>query len=490
MSERDRPRHLRGLERYVSSGVRTVRWEGIELVGRRKDGVELPIEVAFAEAVVGGRRSFTGTIRDVSERKRFEAQLLQSQKMEAIGQLAGGIAHDFNNILTAVSGYADLLLDDIEPIDPRRSDVEEIERAARRATTLVGQLMTFGRRQRLNPERVDLNEVVERLDPMLRRLIGEHIAVTWLPAAELWPVEADGGQLEQVIVNLSVNARDAMPTGGRLTIETANIELDAEYARTHVDVEPGPHVMLAVSDTGQGMDAATQQRVFEPFFTTKAAGQGTGLGLATVYGIIRQSGGHVWLYSELGRGTTFKIYLPRSTAASLVEPAAAVESAPEGGPETILVAEDEPAVRSLIEKILSRLGYAVLLAEDAAAALQLAGTRPVDLLVADVIMPGRSGLELATDIRSLAPDVRVLFISGYTMGAVKQHGLLGPDDPMLEKPFTPERLARAVRDALASGDGEALASGDGHALAAAGLSGVEATTASGSSGTGRRIDSS
>src|SRR2546425_735978 len=327
-----------------------------------------------------------GSWVDITERKALEMQLLQAQKMEAVGQLAGGVAHDFNNVLTAIGGYAELLRDDLPGEDTRRHDVEEILRATERAATLTRQLLAFSRRQVLAPRVLDLNGVVAGIDNMLRRLIGADVALKTALAPDLGAVRADPGQLEQVIMNLIVNARDAMPRGGKLTIETANAELDQSYALEHRAVAPGPYVMLAVSDTGVGMDAATQARVFEPFFTTKEKGKGTGLGLATVYGIVKQSGGNIWLYSEPGRGTTFKIYLPRvDQAPEQLAAAPAVRETPRGT-ETVLLVEDDDAVRTLTRKMLAAHGYTVLAAGGGAEALELAAghTGPIPLLVPDV----------------------------------------------------------------------------------------------------------
>jgi len=300
-------------------------------------------------------------------------------------------------------------------------------------------------------EVVDLGEVLERIGPMLQRLIGEDVTVALTHPDGLWPVEADRSQLEQVIVNLGVNARDAMPRGGTLTIEVSNVNLDARYASTHPEVVPGPHVLLAVSDTGVGMDSETMSHIFEPFFTTKEAGRGTGLGLSTVYGIIRQSGGHIWVYSEPDRGTTFRLYFPRTSGAVAETPAAGAETFPVTGTETILVAEDEETLRALIEVILRRLGYTVVLARNAAEALEIASQRQVDLLLTDVVMPGQSGIELAAAIREHNPGTRVLMMSGYTSAALEPHGMMEGDE-LLQKPFTPDSLARAVRGRLARGD--------------------------------------
>ena len=394
-----------------------------------------------------------GSWVDITERKALEMQLLQAQKMEAVGLLAGGVAHDFNNVLTAIGGYAELVREDLPGEDARRHDVEEILRATERAATLTRQLLAFSRRQVLAPRVLDLNGVVAGVDNMLRRLIGADVELRTALGPVLGAVRADPGQLEQVIMNLVVNARDAMPRGGKLTIETANAELDESYALEHPSVVAGPYVMLAVSDSGVGMDAATQARIFEPFFTTKEKGKGTGLGLATVYGIVKQSGGNIWLYSEPGRGTTFKIYLPRVDQPPEQPAAAPAPRAAPRGSETVLLVEDDEAVRALARKMLAAHGYTVLAAASGAEALKLAAdhTGPIHLLVTDVVLPGMSGRELATRFQSVRPGLKVLYTSGYTDDAVVHHGVLDPGIAFLQKPFTSGTLARKVRETLDSG---------------------------------------
>ncbi len=392
-----------------------------------------------------------GIGRDVTERVQLEQQLRQAQKMEAVGRLAGGIAHDFNNILTAITGYADLLLEDLGATDPRRQDADEIHKAADRAAGLTRQLLAFSRQQVLQPTVLEVNKLVSDLEKMLRRLLGEDVELGTRLAPTTGRVKADPGQLEQVIMNLAVNARDAMPNGGKLTLETGNVDLDGAYAADHYPARAGPFVMLAVSDTGIGMSEETQVHMFEPFFTTKEKGKGTGLGLATVYGIIKQSGGFIWVYSEVGHGTTFKLYLPRveELAERASQPAQAPARAARGT-ETVLVVEDEAPVRSVARQVLERHGYTVLEAPSAEAALDIVArySGTIHLLLTDVVMPGLNGRELANRLAGLRPDAKVIFMSGYTDDAVTRHGVLEPGSAYVQKPFTPDAIARKVREVL------------------------------------------
>ncbi|MGH7569278.1 MAG: ATP-binding protein [Gemmatimonadales bacterium] len=359
------------------------------------------------------------------------------------------MAHDFNNLLTAIFGYADLMAEELPAEHPARPDLDEIRKAADRAASLTHQLLAFSRQQVLAPTVLNLNEVVEAVTKMLERLIGEDVTLRASLAPDIGNVRADAGQLEQVILNLAVNARDAMPTGGRLTIETANAELSADYAEAHQPVIAGAYVMLAVSDTGVGTDPDTRARVFEPFFTTKEQGKGTGLGIATVYGIVKQSGGYIWAYSEPGHGATFKVYLPRVDA-PVEAPAPAREAGAMAGSETILLAEDDDLLRPLTRGILERLGYTVLAAANPRVALVRANEHEgsIHLLVADVVMPGESGRQLARRLAELRPEARVLYVSGYTDDAIVRHGMLEPGLNYLQKPFTPAALARKVREVL------------------------------------------
>lgn len=370
--------------------------------------------------------------------------------MEAVGRLAGGIAHDFNNLLTAITGYSDLVLKDLDAANPSRGRILEIKRAAERAAGLTRQLLAFSRQQVLAPQILDSNDLVVNMEKLLQRVIGENIEVRTVLAPNLGAVRADPGQLEQVIINLAVNARDAMPDGGRLTIETANVELDQAYARQHPPAAPGAYVMLSVSDSGMGMDETTKARIFEPFFTTKEKGKGTGLGLATVYGIVKQSGGYVWVYSEPGHGTTFKVYLPRieGKAAPLGKPQAVPGSL--RGTDTVLLVEDDLAVRTVTRQMLQRQGYTVLEAADveSAVAFTLNHEGPIDVLLTDVVMPGMNGRELGKRLTAKRPAMKVLYMSGYTEDTVVRHGLLEPGIAYLQKPFTPDSLALKLRELL------------------------------------------
>jgi nitrogen-specific signal transduction histidine kinase/CheY-like chemotaxis protein len=396
-------------------------------------------------------------IKDITERKqaaneqaRLEEQLRQAQKMESIGRLAGGVAHDFNNQLTIIHLYSDLMRAGMAKNDPLLAKLERIRKASERATDLTQQLLAFSRKQILQPVILNLNELVTNLQKMLARLIGEDITLSTVLEPGLWPIMADRGQIEQVIMNLVVNARDAMPTGGLLTIETGNLIIDEQITSVHLDIPPGPCVMLAVNDTGHGMDKATQNQIFEPFFTTKEVGKGTGLGLATVHGIVKQSGGAIYFYSEPGQGATFKIYLPASESETArlvgVEPTRLVQR----GHETILLVEDEAALRELVRETLQEMGYTVLEAGNGREALDLADQHPasIDLLLADVVMPQMGGGELFQALIARRPNVKVLFMSGYMDNDVVRHGVLTAEMDFLSKPFTRSTLASKVREVL------------------------------------------
>lgn len=439
------------LRAYLETGVPTILGRTREIVGRRCDRTHFPVDLAVSETQIGARRVFIATARDLTERKRLEDQFRQAQKMEAVGRLAAGVAHDFNNLLTAIIGSADLTLEALPDDSSDRENLQEIKGAAQRAAGLTRQLLTFSRQQVVSPTVLQLNDVLGELEKLLRRLLGEDVLIHSALSPDCGAVLADAGQIEQVVVNLAVNARDAMPEGGSLTIETQNIDLEAEYPTDQANIPPGRYVMLCVSDTGTGMDAQTKARVFEPFFTTKPVGKGTGLGLATVYGVVKQSGGYIWVYSEVGHGTSFKIFLPRVDAAS--QPVL-VASAPSitNGTGTILVAEDEAGVRQIMRRVLETRGYTVLTARDGGEAMAMAeGHRgPIDLLMSDVVMPDMNGRELARRLTAIRPTLQVLFLSGYTDDAIFQHGVLQPGVFFLQKPFSPGDLARKVQDVLAA----------------------------------------
>jgi PAS domain S-box-containing protein len=423
---------------------------GMELSGRRKNGAEFPVEVSLSYLETEEGLFAIAFVSDISQRKQLEEQLMHSQKMEAVGRLAGGVAHDFNNMLTVISGYNRMILDELSPMDPLRSYAEEILNAADRAGAVTNQLLAFSRRQIVYPRVFSVNTVIGQTEKMLQRLIGEDIQLVLGLGTDVGNIKADPGHVEQAIVNLAVNARDAMPLGGRITIETANAVLDETYARTHLGVQPGEFVMIAVSDTGHGMDAETRRRIFEPFFTTKERGRGTGLGLATVYGMIKQSGGDIWVYSEPGCGTTFKLYFPRvQERPSDPDPSETLPTKVRGS-ETILVVEDEKAVRDLTVKMLQQMGYCVLTAASGAEAIEISQSHPgeIALLLTDVVMPNMSGRQLADVLGPTRPDMKVLFLSGYTENTVVHHGVLESGVEFLPKPFSREALSRKLRDVL------------------------------------------
>ena len=398
-----------------------------------------------------------GIGRDITERKQTqeallesEAQLRQSQKMEAVGRLAGGMAHDFNNLLTAITGYSELLLNKLGELDPLSKYPKEIMKAAERASELTGQLLTFSRKKVLKLKVLDLNAIVTDMEKMLRRLIGEDIELVTTLSPTLGQIKADAGRVSQIIVNLVVNSRDAMPKGGKISIETANVDLDEDYARHHAEVQAGPYVMLSVSDTGCGMDEETQSRIFEPFFTTKEVGKGTGLGLSTIYGIVKQFGGSIWVYSEPGKGTTFKIYLPRiEESIESHKPGKASVELPQAS-ETILLVDDEQMVRDLVCEVLETSGYTVLTAGLGSEAISICKKykEPIHLIITDVVMPKMSGKELVKLLKPLQPDMKVLFMSGYTGKDVIDRGILEPGTAFIQKPMTPEILERKVREVL------------------------------------------
>ena len=391
-----------------------------------------------------------GLIEDITAVRETEQQLRQAQKMEAIGQLAGGIAHDFNNLLVVMGGYSELIAMDLASNHPAQQDLDQIKAAVDSAASLTRQLLAFSRKQILQPQILDVNRVLRRVEILLRRVIAENITLEMNLKAPLPRVNADPTQIEQVIINLAVNARDAMPTGGRLTIETAEIELDETYVKSHRGAAVGRHVMIAVTDTGVGIDEATQRRLFDPFFTTKPPGRGTGLGLATVYGVVKQSHGSVWVYSELGRGSTFKVFLPAMTKTTEALDDSQAPNRPSTGTETVLVVEDQEEVRSVIAATLRRQGYSVLLASDAddAIAASRSHSGPIHLLLSDVVLPGLSGRDLGRRLLAEHPAVRVLYMSGYTDDAIVHHGVLEPGLAFIQKPFTGDALLQKIRGVL------------------------------------------
>jgi two-component system cell cycle sensor histidine kinase/response regulator CckA len=447
-------RDARALEQLAASGIAPP-WETESF---RKDGSRVPMLVgvamldhpkciAFTADLTARKEAEAGLLRAEEALRRSEEQLRQAQKMEAVGRLAGGVAHDFNNVLSVILGYGELLLADLKPTDPLRGDVDEILRAATRAAGLTRQLLMLSRRQVVEPKVIDLDEVLTGMDKMLQRILGADVELVLVAPKSVGRIKVDPSHLEQVILNLVVNARDAMPTGGKLTIETASVVLDEGYAQSHLPAKAGPHVMMAVSDSGIGMDRQTQARIFEPFFTTKEIGKGTGLGLSTVFGIVQQSGGHIWVYSEPGKGTTFKVYLPRVEADVDVVRAPVVPTTLRGT-ETILLVEDEEQVRTIVLNILRRQGYRVLVAQHAGEGLLICEQHPeaIDLLLTDVVMPQMSGPELAKRLAVTRPGMKVLCMSGYTDDSIVRHGVLDTGVAFLEKPITPASLSRKVRE--------------------------------------------
>jgi two-component system cell cycle sensor histidine kinase/response regulator CckA len=424
---------------------------GMDLAGCRKDGTEFPIEIGLSHLDTPAGKFAIAFISDISKRKELEDQLLHAQKLEAVGRLAGGVAHDFNNMLTVISGYNRMILDEVSPMDSVRGYAEEILKASDRAAALTNQLLSFSRRQTMRPRPLSVNVVLVHTEKMLRRLIGEDIELVFRLSPENDNIYADANQIEQVIVNLVVNARDAMPEGGRITIETETVSLDESYVRTHLGVKPGEYVMIAVSDTGHGMDAETKRRMFEPFFTTKPQGKGTGLGLATAYGAVKQTGGDIWVYSEPGQGTTFKLYFPRVSSEAGSETGTEAEPST-GGTETILLVEDEDSVRNLTLRMLNQLGYTVISATDGKQGIEIAKAHSgrIDLLLTDVVMPNISGRQLVEMVKAIHPETAIVFISGYTEDTVVYQGVLQPGVEFLSKPFTRESLAVKLREAVAA----------------------------------------
>jgi PAS domain S-box-containing protein len=446
-------------QRYIEEFSKAKHIEGIETRWHRKDGKVITVRLSGRAGLKypGEPESFEMICEDITERRMLEEQLLHSQKMEAVGRLAGGVAHDFNNLLTVIKGYSELMLNELTEKDPMRGEVEEIRRAAERAASLTRQLLAFSRRQVLEPKVLDLNVIINNMEKLLLRLLGEDVELQVSLNSGLGMVKADPGQIEQVIMNLAVNARDAMPRGGKLTIETRNHVIDETYAREHAVVHAGQYAMMAVTDTGIGMDAETVSHIFEPFFTTKETGKGTGLGLSTVYGIVKQSGGYIWVYSEPGRGTSFKIYLPVvRTGAADESGGRPVLTATYRGTETILLVEDEDGVRALIREVLQRHGYRVIDTRNGAEATQACERHEgeIHMLLTDVVLAQVTGTDLARQLTPMRPKMKVLFISGYTEEAIVHQGVLEEGTAFLQKPFTPNVLARKAREVLDGKSGE------------------------------------
>jgi PAS domain S-box-containing protein len=428
-----------------SNGARGTTGHTVRRSGGAEQNRVLNIDAAtFAPGVL------VYTVRDLTNQTRLEEQLAQSQKMDAVGQLAGGVAHDFNNLLTVIMSYSSLLLGDLEESDPRRADVQEITDAASRASGLTRQLLAFSRKQFLEPRVISVNTVVNGIEKLLRRLIGEDIELATTLERSVHSINADPGQLEQVLINLAVNSRDAMPQGGRIHITTANTVLSHDHNGRQLSAAPGEYVTLAVTDTGTGMTLEVQQRVFEPFFTTKGLGKGTGLGLSTVYGIVKQSGGDVWIYSEPGKGTTFKVYFPRAANGELAMPVEEIPQLSPRGNETVLVVEDDPALRALSARVLEGNGYTVLLARNGVEALAIAAGHEghIDMVATDVVMPKMNGRPLVEKLMETRGEMRVLFMSGYTDDEVMRRGVIDGRTAFLQKPFTPAQFARKVREVL------------------------------------------
>jgi two-component system, cell cycle sensor histidine kinase and response regulator CckA len=445
------PELIEGMEhaRDPARAIAARPWSGTK-THRRKDGTTVEVCITSHHVNVDGRRAVLSITKDVTETRGLEEQLRQSQKMEAIGLLAGGVAHDFNNLLGVILGYTSLALEDLRVGDPTRDDMVEVHRAGERAADLTRQLLAFSRKQLLQPTVTDLNEIVKQMEKMLRRILGEDVELSLTTEAALGRTFADPGQIEQVIMNLVVNARDAMPLRGTVSIDTENVTLDAAYAAAHPGVIPGAYVMLAVADNGIGMDAETSARVFEPFFTTKGKEKGTGLGLSTVFGIVQQSGGHVTMKSEPLKGTTFNIYLPRSDRVDLAASSAPPPAPTLRGSETILLVEDEDQLRVLVRTILRRHGYNVLEAQNAGEAFLVSEkyAQRIHLVLTDLVMPRMSGRELALRLAPTRPEMKVLYMSGYTDDAVLRHGIVEAGFAFLQKPFPPDALLRKVRDVL------------------------------------------
>jgi PAS domain S-box-containing protein len=457
LPERTRSQHQEQRREYAKQPHVRPGGIGMELVACRKNGSEFPVEVSLGPMSTGRGLAVASTIVDISERKKIERQLRLAQRMEAIGQLAGGIAHDFNNLLAVIIGCADIVSDSLVAANPIADKVAMIKNAGNSAADLVRQLLAFSRQQMLQPRVLDLKEILGRTQETLNRLIGEDIQLKVSVEESLGHIKADPGQVEQVLLNLAANARDAMPKGGHLAISACNVDLDDVYKLRHEPVIPGKYVRLMVEDTGCGMDSQTQLRIFDPFFTTKELGKGTGLGLATVYGIVKQTGGYIWVYSEVNQGTSFKIYLPRIDGVSRAAGENLTELPVVRGTETILFAEDSESLREMAAEYLQSIGYTVLTAASGDEALLRANefTGTIHLLLTDVIMPELNGPELAKQVALLRPEIKVMFTSGYASETLANRGSLDPAVAFVQKPYRPKALARRIREML---DGPALKS--------------------------------
>jgi PAS domain S-box-containing protein len=450
LSDALRPAHEKHRSSYNANPHARPMGVGVDLFARRKEGTEFPVEISLGPLVTQGETLVSAAIVDITARKKLEAQLRLSQRMEAIGRLAGGVAHDFNNLVTVILGCCDVLSTELPPDHPSSRKVEMVRKAGASAADLTRQLLAFGRKQILQPKIIEPKEIVNGVTSMLGRLIGADIKLAVLVDPKTGCINADPGQVEQILVNLAANARDAMPDGGRLTIELCNVELDDDYQKQHQPAIPGPYVMISVTDTGCGMDRKTQAQIFDPFFTTKEFGKGTGLGLATVYGIVKQSGGYIWVYSELGKGSVFKVYLPRVEREAPRNVHGDPDGAPQRGTETILIAEDSESLREMAREYLESIGYTVIEAGCGTEALQRANEflGAIHLLLTDVVMPEMNGRELAGQIVQKRPGIKILFTSGYTDDAIVRHGVLEPGIAFIQKPYRPRAIARKIREVL------------------------------------------